>query len=194
MCPAIMDYIKTAKDGFWTTAQNEPQLKAWDNLTIFLMVEHNNEVFKTTEKLKVDKDLKYRSVRTNNVVSLSKQYESNSCEIPVMNPSECIPMKTVSLNTAGTCQGDLIFEETFDNGALDLDRWKFDIRMLLDHDNEEFAMFDNNNANQFIKDGFFNIVPTARENIRSGNISLGDRYVYIVGRFKFFCYEVEGMR
>lgn len=93
---------------------------------------------------------------------------------PTGGPSlqSCVKSQT-SLTGKTVCQGEILFEESFNGNSLDVRTWKHEVFMpnIPDY---EFVVFDNNPQTSFIRNGRLTIKPSVYDDnfIRRGRLNL----------------------
>ncbi|EDW79053.1 uncharacterized protein Dwil_GK10581 [Drosophila willistoni] len=175
-CPALMDYITNATDGKWMSKQRT-SLQNNDKLKISVLVQYNDEIYEKTETRVI---LNTRLLTTHDGQSNGIKFPSNDGECQAHLASQkqqkhCKPAQSLVNSGRRTCQGELLFEDNFNELKLNRSIWKYDIRQRLYHVEEELVAFDDDPRNSFVKEGQLNIVPVISNDVFDGSFKLGER-------------------
>ncbi|XP_023301714.2 gram-negative bacteria-binding protein 2 [Lucilia cuprina] len=177
-CPTLMDLLFEPQPD-WTTTQTSKVLTSQDKVNISLLVNYRGEAYTSYQYIVIGEN----TVGIKAAPTLQNNNENcGDTRVAV----ECEKAQTIVLGMSNLCQGQLIFEDNFDNSQLNMNKWRYDIRhRLIGTDSEEFVVFDNHAENIFIHEGYLNIRPKlTQENMKEAKLNFGSRCTAFANRKK----------
>ncbi|XP_030376292.1 gram-negative bacteria-binding protein 2-like [Scaptodrosophila lebanonensis] len=175
-CPALMDYITEPLSGNWVSKQKF-SLQNNDKIQISVLVQYNDEIYEKSET-RVILNARLLTTRDTKSQSISHPPDEGICQAYFNGEQETKPCKqaqTIARQGQRVCQGDLLFEDTFNTAELNRTTWKHDIRQRMYHVEEELVAFDDAQKNSYVREGQLHIVPTIATEVTEGSFKLGDR-------------------
>ncbi|XP_067000619.2 beta-1,3-glucan-binding protein [Anabrus simplex] len=145
------------KDGHWVIEVPQTRLKVGDTINYWVYVQADGQQF-SSEGL---------ATRITALVDPKQP-------VSPVGPTKPTCKNTITtVNGKSSCQGKLIFEDTFDD--LSSSKWKHDIQFP-EYPNFEFVVYSNNEQNSFVAGGRLHVKPTLLSdsgiNINSGTLEL----------------------
>ncbi|XP_067647357.1 gram-negative bacteria-binding protein 1-like isoform X3 [Eurosta solidaginis] len=178
------DRIRTpASDNRWSY-ESRRRLQDDDVIYIWTDVQHYKMRYRSmSPPIKVREALNGGSIDELN--ENNPTYDNNDTTTTTMESFEidprydnCEESVTIMSNRLVQCKGQLIFEDNFDGTALDMSRWRYEVRLPLDTADAEFVLYD---TNAELSNGLLKIEPHLWGNdrpdadIRRGELNLGAR-------------------